>query len=153
MRQSAPSLERMCGADFRIRRCFHLQHGGPGAEHGRTIAEARIWGRSYPTKPRYRCATDPDTAALPRSPVRTKVPARAMRRLSCQGRQVWTKKEPTIAAGPAKLLTTRGNIFTFGFWRKKFVHPEGRSLSSIPRCCGYATAFATISGCRPITRT
>ena len=59
----------------------HLREPEPSGLTGQTATGARIWGGSVPTKPRYRCATDPDIAALPRSPVRTEARARAMQAL------------------------------------------------------------------------
>ena len=58
---------------------------GPSDLTGQTFTEARTCGGSVPTKPRYRCATDPDTVTLPDTPVRSRVPARAMRGLSATG--------------------------------------------------------------------
>jgi hypothetical protein len=64
---------------------------------GQTFTEARTCGGSVPTKPRYRCATDPDTVTLPECPVRIRVPARTMRELCRSGQGAWTKAK----AGPA----------------------------------------------------
>jgi len=74
---------------------------GPTDLTGQTFTEARTCGGSVPTKPRYRCATDPDTVTLPDTPVRSRVPARAMQALCRSGQGAWTNAAwPKIRKNP-----------------------------------------------------
>ena len=64
------------GAVFRIRRCFHLRLGGPGSAFA-PYQPDRPRGPGLGdrlAKPRYRCAADPDTAALPNPRFQTRFP-------------------------------------------------------------------------------